>query len=612
MNNKTVNVDFVARAIEIDLNGKEHFIAAALAAEQAIKAKEESAASVALIKSRKVLWYDNIAAMKADVSIKVGSYACTAGYYKANDGGGGSYIIRAKTVEDVEDGGSIHFLQKDLVAELIVENGTVNVKQFGAKGDGVSDDTAAIQASLNKGFVVSVIDGNYKITQTLNLNDNQVITGNGSIYCKCAGDCFFADAKNDITINGVSFYGEINGLTYSVHNSVFKFLKCHDVKIYNCRFNNLPYGYIILCENSNKCHVCNNYINKYPYSAIMGLNGTSNFNVSHNTVLNGYGVGYGASKLRYPICLSGYTTTSVIKSHDLIAAFNYIEDETALWEGIDSHGGDNIKIIHNTIKGTLTGIAIVHKTAGDAFTASNVLIDGNYLIGNDKFTTDTIKSANTGISLSGYKDNWEAADDCSNYIIKNNIIKNYGKNNGNHNLGAGSGIKITHLNNVTIANNIIDGACGSGICLYSHLKNVNVSKNTIDNITINDETPYNYGINGNDGWENVIIADNNIGLNSSIPMLCAVQGAAAFTKGGYAYCRRNNIGNATNRYTRNNILSIDEYPSDPSKITYGGKLGQIAYKFPMTATGEIGWVCVKEGDALDEIKSTWKPIGNLV
>lgn len=40
MNNKTVNVDFVARAIEIDLNGKEHFIAAALAAEQAIKAKE--------------------------------------------------------------------------------------------------------------------------------------------------------------------------------------------------------------------------------------------------------------------------------------------------------------------------------------------------------------------------------------------------------------------------------------------------------------------------------------------------------------------------------------------------------------------------------------------
>ena len=40
MNNKTVNVDFVARAIEIDLDGKEHFIAAALAAEQAIKAKE--------------------------------------------------------------------------------------------------------------------------------------------------------------------------------------------------------------------------------------------------------------------------------------------------------------------------------------------------------------------------------------------------------------------------------------------------------------------------------------------------------------------------------------------------------------------------------------------
>ena len=108
----------------------------------------EAAESLKLIQKHKALWYDNIAAMKADVSIKVGSYACTAGYYKANDGGGGSYIIRAKTVEDVEDGGSIHFLQKDLVAELIVENGTVNVKQFGARGDGERDDGS----SINKSF----------------------------------------------------------------------------------------------------------------------------------------------------------------------------------------------------------------------------------------------------------------------------------------------------------------------------------------------------------------------------------------------------------------------------------------------------------------------------
>lgn len=122
---------------------------AELALKNATDKAAEAAESLKLIQKHKALWYDNIAAMKADVSIKVGSYACTAGYYKANDGGGGSYIIRAKTVDDIEDGGSIHFLQKEFVAELIVENGEVNVKQFAAKGDEQADESDVLQTVLN-------------------------------------------------------------------------------------------------------------------------------------------------------------------------------------------------------------------------------------------------------------------------------------------------------------------------------------------------------------------------------------------------------------------------------------------------------------------------------
>ena len=153
-------------------------------AEQALKnatdKATEAAESLKLIQKHKALWYDNIAAMKADVSIKDGSYACTAGYYKANDGGGGSYIIRAKTVEDVEDGGSIHFLQKDLVAELIVENGTVNVKQFGAKGDGESDDTDYLRKVLkyssdNKIMLILPPNKIYYVTDTLNKIDGTYV-----------------------------------------------------------------------------------------------------------------------------------------------------------------------------------------------------------------------------------------------------------------------------------------------------------------------------------------------------------------------------------------------------------------------------------------------------
>jgi hypothetical protein len=45
---------------------------------------------------------------------------------------------------------------------------TVSVKDFGAVGDGVADDTAAIQAAINTGLNVFIPAGDYKITSTIN------------------------------------------------------------------------------------------------------------------------------------------------------------------------------------------------------------------------------------------------------------------------------------------------------------------------------------------------------------------------------------------------------------------------------------------------------------
>ena len=50
-------------------------------------------------------------------------------------------------------------------------NDTVSVKDFGAVGDGVADDTAAIQAAIDSGKAAYVPKGTYKISATLNLNN---------------------------------------------------------------------------------------------------------------------------------------------------------------------------------------------------------------------------------------------------------------------------------------------------------------------------------------------------------------------------------------------------------------------------------------------------------
>lgn len=124
-----------------------------------------------------VFVFDSVAEMILSAELLPSTTAITKGYYAPNDGGAGFYNIRV-SLSDVEDGGSIIFLDNGNVAELITD-GTVNVKQFGAYGDGTHDDTDAIQTAINsvipnRNTVIPKIvfpSGTYKITDTITLQN---------------------------------------------------------------------------------------------------------------------------------------------------------------------------------------------------------------------------------------------------------------------------------------------------------------------------------------------------------------------------------------------------------------------------------------------------------
>jgi len=130
---------------------------------------------------------------KADLvaaSLTAGQLTSTKGYTTAGDGGGATYLIKtavdyAGTPDEYGD----HTLAGGTIAVLQTE-GSVNVKQFGATGDGVADDTAAIQAALGglpaipadvftdyAERVVYFPQGVYRITDTIKHPSNCKVIG---------------------------------------------------------------------------------------------------------------------------------------------------------------------------------------------------------------------------------------------------------------------------------------------------------------------------------------------------------------------------------------------------------------------------------------------------
>jgi hypothetical protein len=90
---------------------------------------------------------------------------------------------------------------------------SVSVKDFGAAGDGITNDTIAFQAAIDSGQAVYVPDGSYLVTDTLTLPATFVMFGNGrnsaTIKFKPTTDksLFNRSADGGLQLTNLSFWG---------------------------------------------------------------------------------------------------------------------------------------------------------------------------------------------------------------------------------------------------------------------------------------------------------------------------------------------------------------------------------------------------------------------
>lgn len=141
----------------------------------------------------------------------------------------------------------------------------VSVKDFGAVGDGVADDTAAIQAALDTGNSVYLPDGTYKTTSPLYLDGGAVLLGAGNanvtikkttttagtgsntarsgtvtdsyaknaiIICRHADN----DYNYDCVINGITLYSDGFIVDYGIYAPRMALWKLEDVTVFQCRY----------------------------------------------------------------------------------------------------------------------------------------------------------------------------------------------------------------------------------------------------------------------------------------------------------------------------------------------------------------------------------------
>jgi hypothetical protein len=150
---------------------------------------------------RFVKYVDSVQALK-DLNVgDVHASVFVRGYYAANDGGGGFFVWNSSDTTATNRGTILK--GKTTGAELATgrwnrvykfQGGELNVRWFGAKGDGVTDDTTAVTATLNEvpdgnGGRVGAYDGKFRFNLVC-LKSGVELMGNSHTLANSFGTTF--------------------------------------------------------------------------------------------------------------------------------------------------------------------------------------------------------------------------------------------------------------------------------------------------------------------------------------------------------------------------------------------------------------------------------------
>lgn len=486
------------------------------AQQSADEAQEYAQNANANAQSINIRTFPNVESIKQANNLKTGGLIKTQGFYQLNDGGGADYVIVDDIGEDEVDEASIIALQKGLYAKLIIQD-YVNIKQCGAKGDGVTDDTEALQKAINISSKVVIPKGVFVVSKSLSLKDNAVIYGIGedSVIKKSGDENVYFNLFTDMqltkkyTFSTLTFDGNCNNFkhmySYTTDFGGYKQLETANewnlftssadiLVIENCKFNNIHGNVISNASNNiivNNCDFNNiegasavrlwggqnlwvinsrfNNINVFPDT--LYINGAET--TFEDAVSNKYSMQYGDAVAAF--CRYSFIHNNLFKNisrmaftHDMNVALNITGDNCSICT-------DNI-IIHDNkkLKNSNPQSSIWIEQA------KNTIVKGNKIYYKTRNTNEQISTAIIVTHT--------MADSVN--IITDNIIR---CDEFNHHLDMGIRTGYAEKGKTNVCNNIIKGKAGYGISIYGHSEKAKRANSVI----VNNNNIYLTTIDGN-------------------------------------------------------------------------------------------------------------------